>query len=287
MNGHLLGCNCPSSPKSGLVKRAVFIRDFRAKHPGETLLVSTGDLFDIFPDEKGADGVVNALAGLSYDAIALGDQDFINGAGFLSKAAKKIPLLSANLTVKGWGPDKTFSPYVIKEVSGLRVAIMALTGEKTFRYVRDEKLKKQIEVGDPLAAFQKVKEEIKGKYDLIVLLTHQGLEADRELAKKLSDVALILGGHSQDLTTAPVAVGGIPILHAGQNGNWQVEIALDVVKPKTKLSSVKYHFFKYPDGSKPVPKEAIFGTEPWKYETVIHENPPDDPEVFKIIKSLQ
>ncbi|MBL8992071.1 MAG: hypothetical protein JNM63_01940, partial [Spirochaetia bacterium] len=97
----------------------------------------------------------------------------------------------------------------------------------------------------------------------------------------------ILGGHSQDLTTQAVKVNGIPIFHAGQNGNWQVEIALDIDKKKVKSASAKYHFFKYPDGNKPIQRDAIVGTEAWAWEFAIHENPPDDPEVAKLIKSLQ
>lgn len=287
MNGHLLGCNCPTAPKSGLVKRAVFIRDFKSKHPKDTLLVSSGDLFDIYPDEVNSEAVVKAMSGLSYDAVAIGDQDFINGAAFLSKAAKKINYLSANISVEEWGPDKTFTPYVIREAGGLKVAIVSLAGANVFRYFREEKIRKQIKVADPLAAWQKIKGELKGKADLVILLTHQGLALDKEFAAKAEGAALILGGHSQDLTTQAVNVNGIPIFHAGQSGNWQVEIALDVDQKKVKSASAKYHFFKYADGNKPIQREAIVGTESWTWEFVIHENPSDDPEVAQILKSLK
>jgi len=55
--------------------------------------------------------------------------------------------------------------------------------------------------------------------DAVILLSHMGLAADRELAEELrEDVALILGGHSHDLLPEGEWVGDVLITQAGHYG---------------------------------------------------------------------
>ena len=75
------------------------------------------------------------------------------------------------------------------------------------------------------------------KTDLTVLLTHIGIEADRELAKLLDPewgVDLIIGGHSHTFMEKPEVVNGIPIVQAG-TGTGQIgrfELTIDTRKHK-------------------------------------------------------
>jgi 5'-nucleotidase len=52
----------------------------------------------------------------------------------------------------------------------------------------------------------------------LVALSHIGLGADRELARRVPRLDLILGGHSHDTLEQPEFVGGVPIVHAGPYG---------------------------------------------------------------------
>jgi 2',3'-cyclic-nucleotide 2'-phosphodiesterase (5'-nucleotidase family) len=288
MNGHLLGCHCTSAPKSGLIKRATFIQEYRKAHPGEVIVVSSGDLLAFGVDEKFAKGMLDAVASVGYDAIALGDQEFLAGEAFIGKMAKQVPLLSANLSVDGWLSDTRFPPSVVKTAGGLRVGFIAVTGTNVFRFFPDKKLREKLILNDTVAAIKEQAKALSGKCDAVVALTHQGLEADQALARALEggSVHLILGGHSQDLTTKPLIVSGIPILHAGPSGNWQVEVPLSIEKGKVKIGAVKYHFFKYSDVNHPISQKAILGDQPWVYKYIIHENTPDDPAVARVVKDL-
>jgi 2',3'-cyclic-nucleotide 2'-phosphodiesterase (5'-nucleotidase family) len=52
----------------------------------------------------------------------------------------------------------------------------------------------------------------------LVALSHLGLRADRELAARVPQLDLILGGHSHDTLPEPEFVGAVPIVHAGPYG---------------------------------------------------------------------
>lgn len=52
----------------------------------------------------------------------------------------------------------------------------------------------------------------------LVALSHIGLRADRELARRVPRIDVILGGHSHDTLAEPEYVGDVPIIHAGPYG---------------------------------------------------------------------
>ena len=54
--------------------------------------------------------------------------------------------------------------------------------------------------------------------EMLVVLSHLGLPGDRELAKHVPRIDLLLGGHSHDTLEMPEYVGGVPIVHAGPYG---------------------------------------------------------------------
>lgn len=54
----------------------------------------------------------------------------------------------------------------------------------------------------------------------LIALSHLGLPADRELARIVPRLDLILGGHSHDTLHEPEYVGSVPIVHAGPYGKY-------------------------------------------------------------------
>ncbi|MFN2461939.1 MAG: hypothetical protein ABR591_14875, partial [Candidatus Velthaea sp.] len=54
----------------------------------------------------------------------------------------------------------------------------------------------------------------------LVALSHLGLRADRELARRVPRLDIVLGGHSHDTLMQPEYVGDVPIVHAGPYGTY-------------------------------------------------------------------
>lgn len=56
--------------------------------------------------------------------------------------------------------------------------------------------------------------------DMLLVLSHVGLNLDRKLAQRVPRIDLILGGHSHDTLFTPEIVNGVPIVHAGPYGQY-------------------------------------------------------------------
>jgi len=164
----------------------------------------------------------------SVDLMNKGDCDIaIPGNHFYDDAGKKggdmlvekanFPYLSSN--VKG------MKPYTIADVEGIKMAFIGVrTPRKRYGMV-DPSLVKDVDISDPIEAVRKSVEEVKAKgVKNIIVLSHLGLEptedkadiiSDKELAAKVPDIDLIIGGHTHTPTYKEVVVNGTRIVHAG------------------------------------------------------------------------
>lgn len=71
--------------------------------------------------------------------------------------------------------------------------------------------------------------------EVLVLLSHLGLPADRALAAAVPRLDLILGGHSHDTLHEPERAGGVPIVHAGPYGAYVSRTRLDLSGERARL----------------------------------------------------
>jgi 2',3'-cyclic-nucleotide 2'-phosphodiesterase (5'-nucleotidase family) len=67
---------------------------------------------------------------------------------------------------------------------------------------------------------------------LVIVLSHLGLDADEELARKVSGIDVIVGGHSHTAVTDPVRTNSTIIVQAGYYGIYVGALGLEV-DPKT------------------------------------------------------
>ncbi len=134
---------------------------------------------------------------LGYDAMALGETDLLRlGFEVLSQRINELPfpVLSANAVYASSG-ELWLQPYVIKEFQSHRVAIIGLTSPVTVE---------EIIVLDPLPAAQKAVDEVKMQADVIILLSHAGLNTNIEILNAIPEIDLIISGGGQANTPAPI-----------------------------------------------------------------------------------
>jgi 5'-nucleotidase len=174
-------------------------------HAGDAL---TGSLYYTFFKGKADAQMMNTIC---FDAFIPGNHEFDDGdatlRGFLDELAQgpcKTPTLSANIVVQPGSPlapagaAPYLQPSLVKVVDGVRVGLVGITiAGKTKASSRplpgtqllDEATAAQAAI-DTLTA-QGVRH--------IVLMTHQGYDADRALAARLTGVDVIIGGDSHTL----------------------------------------------------------------------------------------
>lgn len=198
----------------GYARLASFVKSVRAVSDG-TLVLNAGDLFagPVFSTFEG-EPEVKATNAVGFDALAIGNHEFDHGVETFVKAMKnaEFSILAANLDIKDEEMKKIVKPYVIKDVAGVKVGIFGLT---TPDLPRITNVGNEVVPTDPIevakSMVKKLREE--EKVDLVIALTHVGTPLDREIAKQVPGIDLILGGHTHDIVFEKV--GDTIIAHAG------------------------------------------------------------------------
>jgi len=144
------------------------------------LLLDAGDSFQGTPVgilSKGG-AVIHAMNLLGYDAMAIGNHEFDAGAKNLYRldSLATFPLLSGNIIDERTGKIVVFAtPYIIREVKGVKVAIIGMTTADTPVYSFPDNVEgvKFLPVAPVMRKY--VKEVREQGADLVIGLVHLGI----------------------------------------------------------------------------------------------------------------
>jgi 5'-nucleotidase/UDP-sugar diphosphatase len=147
---------------------------------------------------------------MGFDVMVAGNHEFDFGQEVLKKriAEANFPVLGAN--VHGFPALK---PFIIKEVGGIKVGIIGVVTLETASADNPGNVA-GLTFAPAAATVEKYLAPLKSQVDLVVVLSHLGYQADRQLAEALPDIDVIVGGHSHTKLLEPVKVGGAIIAHA-------------------------------------------------------------------------
>jgi 2',3'-cyclic-nucleotide 2'-phosphodiesterase (5'-nucleotidase family) len=201
-----------------------FIADsIRAAKPS-TLMLDAGDVMTGNPITERAYGGAQGGAlfammnSIGYDAWCPGNHDLDVSQANLRALVRmaKFPTLCANLVdTLGRYPVGNV-PYVIVERGGLRLGIIGLMSQELYDLVNQNNLV-GLKVLSPVETAQKFIDELKPKTDIVIALTHQGVEEDSQLAAGVHGLAIIVGGHSHTRLRHPKLTDGVLIVQTGSN----------------------------------------------------------------------
>jgi 5'-nucleotidase / UDP-sugar diphosphatase len=183
----------------GIARRATLIKRIREEQARKKVTVWLADIGDYsdgspFSTVYHGEADVAAMNAAGYDMGTLGNHEFNNSMAQLQKliGATKYQLLNANATVRATGKP-LLQPYVIKTVGVVRVGVFGLITHEAGTYQAG---KEAIDVADEVESARRMVAELKGKADIIVVLSHAGEDVDKRLAKLVPEVDVIVGGHS-------------------------------------------------------------------------------------------
>jgi 5'-nucleotidase/UDP-sugar diphosphatase len=163
------------------------------------------------------------------DAVTLGNHEFDYGwqnIDSLLRYKARFTVINANISGENNKPFAT--PYIIKQAGNLKIAIIGLIVENLQNLTLPEKIK-GLKITSYEYALRKYLPEIKkAKPDLIIVLSHIGVDADRELAKKFPEVNIFVGGHSHTALQEPLKENHSVIVQAGSRGQYVGELELNV-----------------------------------------------------------
>ena len=230
----------------GMVALDAYVRTVR-QEVGERnlLLLDAGDVLTgtpiselpaaALPGQPRGGEMLLFMRDIGYDAWALGnhefDQGFDNAAALV--AASPLPVLSANLrAAPGEAGLAELQQARIFDSGGLQVGVIgiltedlqALVGVEDWARLRlspaADSVAQQLEALDP-------------QTDLLVVLSHAGLEDDKALAAAVPGIDLIVGGHSHDALRQPLRAGDTWIVQAGSQarsvGRLDIQVRADAI----------------------------------------------------------
>ncbi len=224
----------------GFAHLTTLVKMLKATRPG-ALLLDGGDTWQGSATSlwtKGQD-MVDAQKLLGVD-VATGHWEFTYGADRVKEIvekdfAGKIDFVAQNVKTADFG-DPVFKSYVMRTINSVPVAIIGqafpytpianpryFVPEWTFG-IREEEM-------------QQVVDEARAKgAQVVVLLSHNGMDVDLKLASRVSGIDAILGGHTHDGVPQPTLVanrgGKTLVTNAGSNGKFLAVLDFDVKSGK-------------------------------------------------------
>ena len=231
----------------GIAKVATLVKEARKNDP-DLLLIDSGDTIQGTPLEyfhnkrnnTPPDPMMLAMNALHYDAMTVGNHEYNFGLNVLEKARReaKFPWLSANTYDKGT-PRTHYKPYIVKEVSGVRMGVLGLTTpgipnwENVPNYAGLEFHETVSEARKWVAVLRNSE-----KVDLVVIAMHMGIEEDLRtgqinpsqvpnenaaiaIARHVPGVDIILLGHTHREVSSLV-VNGVLLTQANR---WASHVA--------------------------------------------------------------
>lgn len=276
LHGHILPERIRdwSNRTGGYAVFASWLKEVRRENeedPTPLLLLDAGDIFmgTVEGNLTRGKAVIRLMNYMGYDAMALGNHEFDFGFYNLQQLAEmaRFPFLSTNVMRKKTGKILSFTrPYLLKDYGGLKVGIIGVTTDEAPAITLAKNVG-QVIFKNPIPAveiYQKLlhQEEI----DLLIVLSHLGLEEDKKLARAVPAIDLIIGGHSHDLLTKPLRVGdrGTLICQAGSYGRFAGRLDLKIATERDEIAGYD---------------ATIFSNRQWSY--------PADLEVNRILEEVK
>ena len=230
----------------GFAHLATLVKQIRTQRPG-ALLLDGGDTWQGSATAlwTGAQDMVDAQLLLGVDVMTA-HWEMTYGADRVREIVAKdfkdrIDFVAQNIIDAEWN-EPVFKPYVIHAINGVPTAIIGqafpytpianprhLVAEWSFG-IQDDNMQAMVDQARSEGA------------QVVVVLSHNGMDVDLKMASRVTGIDAILGGHTHDAIPAPVIVtnasGKTLVTNAGSNGKYLAVLDLDV--KNGKLSDYRY-----------------------------------------------
>jgi len=220
----------------GFAHLATLIKQLRAGRPN-ALVLDGGDTWQGSGTALWTQGqdMVDACKLLGVDVMT-GHWEFTLGhervTAIVEKDfAGKVDFVAQNIKTSDFG-DAVFKPYAMREMNGVKVAVIGqafpytpianpryMVPDWTFG-IQDEEMQKVVNAARSAGA------------QVVVVLSHNGMDVDLKMASRVTGIDAILGGHTHDGVPQPVKVqnksGVTLVTNAGSNSKFLGVLDFDV-----------------------------------------------------------
>lgn len=217
--------------RGGVIERAAYIDSVRqAVGEENVLLLHAGDWDQgtSYYNVLNGDLEIDLMNALGYDCVTFGNHEFDNNIEDLQRrvARLEVPVACANYDFSPFELGKYVHPYVIVRKAGYKIGIVGMLPDIT--KVVDRSVSDRLPHLDDVEMLGKWSDYLKNeeKCDLVILLSHMGYREDMDIVSKVTNVDLVIGGHShtylKDISYAEDKSGRpVPVV---QDWKWGLEL---------------------------------------------------------------
>lgn len=222
----------PKQGRGGFAPLMTLLRQERAKAPGAITTLG-GDMVGssmMSGITKGTQMIELANA-IGIDLAVVGNHEFDFGSDIFKKriGESKFPWLGANILGADGKLYPTLTASQTRKVGELTVGFFGVITPETTHLASPGP---DVKFAPVLEAARAAVKELKDRgADALVALTHLSLAGDRELAREVKGIDVILGGHDHD--PASIYEGGVFIFKAGYDAHYLGVAQIDIEKTTT------------------------------------------------------
>ncbi len=242
MNGSLENCGCGNPPLGGVDRIASVINQKRSENP-HVLFIDGGDFLNTYPFRLLNSSVAEGYKYLKPDGLILGDQEFVEGPGFLTRLALGLrkSIIASNYMIQDMKLQESLE---FKSPSGETIRFFAYLDPVSFDFIKADSL-----THFDLQKFDSLYHAM-NREEISVVIYHGTSVGLESFLNKYSDFDLILSSHEQSLkhagNSSPAVISG------GADGKSVINI--QVLKSET---NIEYRVFNIPIGLEIEPDSAV------------------------------
>ncbi len=242
-------------PSYGLSKVATLVDSVRQVYPNN-LLLDSGDwlqgnpfaeYFALQASEEDHFPFLTVVDHMGFDAVVLGNHEFNFGLDYLNRQIEmsETPVIGANI-YRHSTDEPAYPPYVIREVAGVRVAVVGLTTPGSAVWDRP-RVEGNLQFGDGKETAERFVRKVRDDEDadVVIILAHSGLDGDtsyerenlgeenfgRKVGEEIEGVDLLVLGHThrtvEDMTLEGADGRSVGVI---QPGRWASHLGVATMK---------------------------------------------------------
>jgi 5'-nucleotidase len=216
-------------------------------------------------ETEGTQGLANAalVRQVPYDAWVFGNNEGLTFPKEVWPAMVEeagVPVLVSNLFDGDTKqPFPFFKPWQIWEKGGVRVGVIGMTVPFFGFYEMVG-----VYAEHPRETFARVLPELRAQgVDLVVLLSHLGLNSDRQIAEEIEGIDIIFGGHTHQALSVPEKIKETWICQAGCYGEYYGHLVVDWDEEGRQIRSVEGGAMR-PDPARVPDRDLVELAENWR-----------------------
>ena len=244
-----LGLGAPNAVVNvGGAARVSYIVGRERARSSRVLHLDGGDCFDGAPIFNFYNGEpeIRAQSALGVDAMIVANHEFDHGALNLGIQLQKwanFPVLAANYELEdpslpGASPlGGILQPFTVFDVQGLRVGVIGMGNLSSLGSIFTQPNRLGIVPLNTTEVAQFYVDLLRPQVDVVVVVTHLGIEVDQQMIQSTSGIDVVLGGHNHIVLQPPKELQDCSAFsEKAKDGTVRNFLALDGAQPVSPVS---------------------------------------------------